>query len=35
MMVRDIPKDKAKEQQVLYQATHDSLTGLYNRALSL
>lgn len=30
---RDITKRKAAQEQLYYQATHDSLTGLFNRAM--
>lgn len=33
-LVRDITESKCKEEQILYQATHDHLTGLYNRAFA-
>lgn len=33
-LVRDITENKCKEEKILYQATHDHLTGLYNRAFA-
>jgi len=35
MLVRDVTKTKEKQAHVQYQATHDNLTGLYNRAFAL
>ena len=34
MLVRDITDNKAKEEQITYHATHDHLTGLYNRSFT-
>lgn len=34
MLVRDITESKIKEEEITYQATHDHLTGLYNRAFA-
>lgn len=34
MLVRDVTEHKSKEAHILYQATHDHLTGLYNRAFA-
>lgn len=34
MLVRDISESKSKEEHILFQATHDHLTGLYNRAFA-
>lgn len=31
-IARDITEDRRKEAEILYKASHDSLTGLYNRA---
>lgn len=31
-IARDITEDRRKEAEILYRASHDSLTGLYNRA---
>ncbi|MFY8274236.1 GGDEF domain-containing protein [Pseudoalteromonas sp. SSDWG2] len=31
LLVRDMTPEKSKEEEILYQANHDHLTGLYNR----
>jgi len=31
-IARDVTEDRRKEAEILYRASHDSLTGLYNRA---